>query len=430
MERETIKIEEFKESFVKIKHKTGLTILLKQMKDFSTAIAVFLTRFGSVDRCFKKVGEKEKTTVPDGVAHYLEHKLFENEDGSVTFELFSKEKALANAETSFNSTSYYFSSPSKNFLDALKILLNFVQNPYFTDENVEKERGIISQEIKMEKDTPEEVVFYKCLEGMYKNSAVKIYIGGSVSSIKKINKEILYECYNNFYNLSNMCLILVGNFNEEEALSLVDAQLKNAETVEIERFYEEEPEEVEKKYCEVFMPVKMPLFSIGFKLTPKKGEQRLKTVIGLRILCELLLGEGSFLYNEFYENGLVFGAEVGFNILDGENFLTLILNGESENPKEVMNKIFEEIVKMKVKGINEKEFLLVKKLVYKEYLEEFSTPEKVAYFLEELFIKKDLQSKNLSFIKEYYLKDLENCLNEINLNKTNLTVVLPLKQPS
>ena len=430
MERETIKIEEFKESFVKIKHKTGLTILLKQMKDFSTAIAVFLTRFGSVDRCFKKAGEKEKTTVPDGVAHYLEHKLFENEDGSVTFELFSKEKALANAETSFNSTSYYFSSPSKNFLDALKILLNFVQNPYFTDENVEKERGIISQEIKMGKDTPEEVVFYKCLEGMFKNSAVKIDIGGSVSSIKKINKEILYECYNNFYNLNNMCLILVGNFNEEEALNLVDSKLKNEEAVEVERFYEEEPEEVEKKYCEIFMPVKTPLFSIGFKLTPKKGEQRLKTVIGLRILCELLLGEGSFLYNEFYEKGLVPGAEVGFNILDGENFLTLILNGESENPKEVMSKIFKEIEKMKNKEINEKEFLLVKKMVYKEYLEEFSTPEKVADFLEELFIKKDLQSKNLKFIKEYYLKDLENCLNEINLNKTNLTVVLPLKQSS
>lgn len=430
MERETIKIEEFKESFVKIKHKTGITILLKQMKDFSTAIAVFLTRFGSVDRCFKKVGENEKITVPDGVAHYLEHKLFENEDGSITFELFSKEKALANAETSFNSTSYYFSSPSKNFLEALKVLLNFVQNPYFTDENVEKERGIISQEIKMGKDTPEEVVFYKCLEGMFKNSAVKIDIGGSVSSIKKINKEILYECYNNFYNLNNMCLILVGNFNEEEVLKLVDAQLKRAEAVEIERFYEEEPEEVEKKYCEIFMSVKTPLFSIGFKLTPKKGEQRLKTVIGLRILCELLLGEGSFLYNEFYEKGLVPGAEVGFNILDGEDFLTLILNGESENPKEVMSKIFEEIVKMKVKGINEKEFLLVKKLVYKEYLEEFSTPEKVAYFLEELFIRKDLQSKNLNFIKEYYLKDLENCLNEINLNKTNLTVVLPLKHSS
>ncbi len=381
MERETIKIEEFKESFVKIKHKTGLTILLKQMKDFSTAIAVFLTRFGSVDRCFKKVGENEKITVPDGVAHYLEHKLFENEDGSITFELFSKEKALANAETSFNSTSYYFSSPAKNFLEALKVLLNFVQNPYFTDENVEKERGIISQEIKMGKDTPEEVVFYKCLEGMFKNSAVKIDIGGSVNSIKKINKEILYECYNNFYNLNNMCLILVGNFNEEEALKLVDAQLKNEEAVEIERFYEEEPEEVEKKYCEVFMSVKTPLFSIGFKLTPKKGEQRLKTVIGLRILCELLLGEGSFLYNEFYEKGLVPGAEVGFNILDGEDFLTLILNGESENPKEVMNKIFEEIVKMKVKGINEKEFIFVKKFVYKEYLEEFITPEKVAYYL-------------------------------------------------
>lgn len=427
MQRETINIKEFKESFVKIKHKTGLTILLKQMKEFSTATAVFATRFGSVDCCFKKKGEKKATNVPDGVAHYLEHKLFENEDGSITFELFSKEKALANAETSFNSTSYYFSSSPKTFLNALKILLNFVQKPYFTDENVEKERGIISQEIKMGKDTAEEVVFYKCLEGMFKNSAVRIDIAGSVESIKKINKEILYDCYNNFYNLSNMCLILVGNFNEEQALKLVDAELKTAEVVEIERVHEEEPKEVKQKYCETFMPVKMPLFSIGFKLTPKKGEELLKIIIGLRFLCEILLGEGSFLYNEFYENGLVPGAELDYNILDGENFLTLILNGESEKPNEVMNKIFKEIENLKTKGIKEEEFLLVKKLVYKEYLEDFSTPEKVAYFLEELFIRKDLQKTSLSFVASYTIKDLEKCLNEVSLNQTNLTVVLPLK---
>ncbi len=427
MERNKVNIKGFKESFVQINHKTGLTILLKQMKEFSTATAAFLTRYGSVDRCFKKVGETEKTTVPDGVAHYLEHKLFDNEDGSVTFDLFSKEKASANAYTSFKETSYYFSSPANTFLNALKVLLNFVQSPYFTDESVEKERGIISQEIKMGKDTPEEVVFYKCLEGMYKKSAIKIDIGGSVSSIKKINKEILYECYNNFYNLSNMCLILVGNFNEEEALKLVDAELKNTKVVEIEKVYEEEPEKVNKNYYETSMSVKTPLFAIGFKLTPKKGEELLKTMVGLEFLCELLFGEGSFLYNEFYEKSLVAGSEIEYDIYDGENYFTLILTGESKQPKKVMDKIFKEIEKIKTNGINENDFSLVKKVVYKNYLEEFCTQEKVTDFLTGQFIRKDLQNVRLSFVLSYCIKDLEECLKEIDLNKTNLTVVSPLE---
>ena len=154
MERKLVEIERLKERFIFIKRKNKLQIFLRPMENFSTAVAVFCTKFGSVNRCFKRKGEENFLKVPDGVAHYLEHKLFENKDGSITFELFAKEKALANAETSFDSTAYYFSSPKENFSNGLSILIDFVQNPYFTDENVEKERGIINQEIKMGEDDP------------------------------------------------------------------------------------------------------------------------------------------------------------------------------------------------------------------------------------------------------------------------------------
>lgn len=426
MNREIVNIKMLHESFVTIKHKSGLKIFLKPMKRFSSCKAIFATKYGSVNRQFKTNREDIFIKVPDGVAHYLEHKLFENEDGSVTFELFANQKAMANAQTSFDSTAYYFSSPTETFLDALKILINFVQSPFFTDENVDRERGIINQEIKMNEDDPEWVTFFKCLEAMYKESAFKVKISGSVSSIANIDKNVLYRCYNAFYNLNNMALILVGDFNELEVLKLVDENLKFKESVFVERKFELEPYKVNKNYCEIYMPVKNPIFCMGYKLSPKKRESLLKSKVGLAILCEILLGEGSQLYNEFYENCLVSGGELNYEIFAGENYFALIFSGESSNPKRVSERISEEINNKKENGVNEKDFELVKKVIFAKAVKEFSTPSSVASALFDSYIEDFDISDKLDFIANFNIADIMDCLNIIDTSNYSLAISFPI----
>lgn len=427
MEKNIVEIKRLKENFTVLKNESGLTIVLKPMQNFSKAVAVFCTKFGSVDRKFKKRGEKEFLTVPDGVAHYLEHKLFENEDGSISFELYAKEKALANAGTSFEETSYYFSSPPETFINALKILLDLVQNPYFTDENVEKERGIIGQEISMGEDDPFWRTFFGCLKGLYHNSSIKLRIDGSVDSIAKIDKKILYDCYESFYNPNNMALILVGNFNEADVLNLLKMNLNKKDPIFVDRFVENEPEDIVEKFSVMKMSVKTPIFAIGFKISPKKGKEALKFKIGFKILHEILLGEGSFLYDLFYKKGLVLGAELELEILAGENYFAIILMGESENPKEVLDEISQEIKKVKTNGIDKNQFELVKKMVYKDLVEQFSKPEKIAGFVSSCFIEDVEISDKVELIANMKLEDVENCLREIDLNRINLTITEPFE---
>lgn len=430
MQKKQIEIKKVKEKITFLKDETGLSIFLKPVKGFSSCVAVFATRYGSVDRCFKKKGEENFYTVPDGIAHYLEHKLFENKDGSITFELFAKEKALANAETSFDYTAYYFSSPAENFLASLKILLNFVQTPYFTDENVEKERGIIEQEIKMEEDNPHWNVFFNCLKAMYEKSAVNVKIAGSVSSIAKIDKDILYKCYESFYNLNNMALTLVGDFKEEQVLDLIKKELKQKEVIVVEKQFEKEPQEVVLNLKKIEMSVTLPVFCIGFKMVPEKKEELLKTKLGLKILCELLFGEGSSLYKEFYESGLVLGAQLEDMTIAGSNYLALILEGESKNPEEVMRKICQEIDCKKKEGLNEEDFMLVKKAIYKEEIEEFSTPEKMAGFLTDCFVQEVDFAEKLEIVANFKMLDLLQCLNKIDTKNSNLTVAMPIESGS
>ena len=204
MNKEIIRNELTGDEYTLIRHKSGLDILVWEMEGYSTTEALFGTKYGSVNTKFKTAGDSGYTVVPEGIAHFLEHKLFENEDCDV-FELYAKTGASANAYTSFDKTCYLFSC-SENYKESLDILLSFVQAPYFTQETVEKEQGIIAQEIKMCNDNPGNRVFYNMLRCLYHEHPVKIDIAGTVESIQKIDADLLYKCYNTFYNLHNMVL--------------------------------------------------------------------------------------------------------------------------------------------------------------------------------------------------------------------------------
>ncbi|MEG2203785.1 MAG: pitrilysin family protein, partial [Oscillospiraceae bacterium] len=210
------------ESYTKIDHPSGLTLMLCPMKGFSTAYALFAARVGSIDDAFS-LGDGAYTEVPAGIAHFLEHKLFESEEGDA-FDLYAKTGASANAYTSFDRTAYLFAC-TDHFAESLEILINLVTHPYFTEQTVQKEQGIIGQEIRMYEDDPEWRVYFNLLGALYHNHPIRVDIAGTVESISKISAETLYRCHQAFYNLNNMVLSVAGNFEIDTVLAACDRLL-------------------------------------------------------------------------------------------------------------------------------------------------------------------------------------------------------------
>lgn len=377
---EEIKSLRLNESYYKIKHPSGLTVLLYPMSGFSSAYALYGTRYGSIDTTFRSNANEEFITVPEGIAHFLEHKLFENEDGADAFELFAKTGASANAFTSFDRTCYLFSC-SDHFEEALGILLNFVQSPYFTEKTVQKEQGIIGQEIKMLQDRPGWRALFNLLKALYVNHPVKVDIGGTVESIAKIDADLLYRCYRTFYNANNMVLAIAGNFDYKKALEIVDRCVKPADiSIKADSKMPEEPSEVVQKKIEDRLEVSMPLFNIGYKEKPLSGKALVKALAELEILTEIITGEGSRFYREAYDNHLI-GATFSSEIFTGPDYFAILFDGESRQPMEVYKALNQAIKGFKKNGILPDEFNVAKRAVYGRYVRGFNNVENIAYSL-------------------------------------------------
>lgn len=412
------------EEFFKIKHKSGLNIILYPMEGYSQAYALFGTNYGSIDRRFKTNKYKEFITVPDGVAHFLEHKLFENEDGSDAFALFGKTGASANAYTSFDKTCYLFSC-TDNFKQALENLLSFVSKPYFTEKTVEKEQGIIGQEIRMYEDNPDWQVFFNTLKALYVNNPVNIDIAGTVESISEISDKTLYDCYNTFYNLNNMVLAVAGNFSADEVLEVVDSIIKDSENIIIEREKVEEPDSVAKKEIQVNLEVSTPLFNIGFKHIPEFGENLVKAQVELEVLLELMFGETSKLYKQMYEDKLI-TTNFGYEVLAGRGFLSSIVAGESKDPKKVLELVKQQVDNFKENGIFEKDFTIIKKSTYGRYLRGFNSVQNVANSLiNSYFYETDIYCP-IETIANLTFDDVEKRLHSFNLHNVVISIVNPL----
>ncbi|MBQ5883382.1 MAG: insulinase family protein [Clostridia bacterium] len=239
---EYIKNDILDEGYYSINHKSGLKIFVYPKKDYAQTYAVFGTKYGSIDTRFKRSDKKDFIEIPEGTAHFLEHKLFESEELDA-FQRYAKTGASANAYTSFDRTCYLFTCTG-HFKENFEILLDFVRHPYFTEETVQKEQGIIGQEINMYKDLPDWVCLFNMLEGMYHNHPVKIDIAGTKQSISQITADMLFSCYNTFYNLSNMALAVAGNVTPEEVVEIADRLLTTDEDVTVERAFKEEPETI------------------------------------------------------------------------------------------------------------------------------------------------------------------------------------------
>lgn len=342
---QTIEFKQLDETLFYKKLPNGLDVYILPKKGFSKTFVTFTTKYGSIDRTFVPMGESEAITVPDGIAHFLEHKMFEKEDGDV-FQQFSEAGASANAFTSFTRTAYLFSA-TDHIYKSTETLLNFVQEPYFTEQTVNKEKGIIGQEITMYDDQPDWRLYFGAIENMYHNHPVKIDIAGTIESIDKITAEHLYTCYNTFYHPSNMLLFVVGAIDPTEMMAFIEknqSQKEFPEPTPIERHFEDEPKEVATKERELKMDVQKPKVYVGLKAkeTDLSGEEMLKHELSVQIALECLFGRASNFYTEVYENGLIDETfAYDFSLEKGYGFA--LIGSDSNQPDQLANKIKDEI---------------------------------------------------------------------------------------
>lgn len=357
----------------------GLDVYMLPKQGFQKTYATFTTRFGSIDNDFRPP-QGERIQVPDGIAHFLEHKMFEQKDGDV-FDAFSRNGASANAYTSFDRTAYLFSC-TENVADNLTTLINFVQDPYFTDENVEKEKGIIGQEIRMYDDNPDWRVYFGLIETMYRRHPVRIDIAGTVESIAEITKETLYRCYETFYHPSNMVLFVVGGIDHKRLMPLVrenQAAKSFEDRGEIERFYPEEQPLTQGGRNVIQLTVGTPKCLMGFKEeeTNLSGDAFLKREFAMEIALEALFGQGSDLYQSLYNDGLI-DDQFGFDYVLEQGYGFSMFGGDTKNPQELVSRIKQELPVYVKEGISQEQFDRLRKKKIGEFLRQLNSPEFIA----------------------------------------------------
>lgn len=407
---EKIYSDVIKETCLKYVHKSGVTVYMLPMEGVSSAVAQFSARFGSQDNKFS-VNGGEMVEIPDGTAHYLEHKLFESEEKDA-FALFAETGASCNAGTSFDYTQYYFAC-AENFSKNLEILLDFVQNPYFTPKNVEKERGIIGQEITMYRDNPSWRVFTNLLEGMYRVNPVRLDIAGTVESISQITADTLYNCYNAFYNPANMFLCVAGNFDPNEVMRICDERLKDRAPLNVKTAEFTEPIEVNNPRMTLKMPVSKPIFELGFKRAAVSGQAQADEFIYYNILMDIMFGEMSDFLTDMRVRGLL-NTEFIASVFSGRGHNFPFARGESDNPDAVLEEMKKRIRAFKENPPSEEEFNCVKRATYGTLVRDFGSADSIASTLSDAALGETSPFAviNTSAAAEYgrmleFLKDLD-----------------------
>lgn len=404
-------------------HPSGLKVYFIPKKDYSMKYAFFATEYGSIYNEFTNVETKEESSMPLGIAHFLEHKIFEESEGNI-FEQFAKLGANVNAYTNFMSTAYMFSTVD-HFYDALGLLMNFVQKPHLTDENVEKEKGIIAQEIKMYDDNPDWRVYFNTLSALYKEHPMKHDIAGTVESVNSTSREDLEKCYDAFYTPDNMIVFVIGDLESEDVFkcvedNLTDDFLKRSKIHNID--LPEEPSPVSQREVVEKMDVPLPLFNIGFKDMdiPTDWKARLKKALAIKISLDMGFGRGTAFYEALYDDGLINFAFSGDNSY-GRTFCHTLLGGESKAPKEVIQRVLNEIDSIKKDGFDEKVFERIKKKTIGRYLSSFNSIQYIANSFVAHYMKGIDLFEYLEVLKEIDMDYVETVFND-HFDSENYTV--------
>lgn len=336
----------------------GLPIYVVKKPGFSKKYTYFATNYGSIDTAFSVNGRA--VTTPAGVAHYLEHKMFDLPDQDV-MQAYSGLGASPNAFTSYDMTAYYFRC-TEHFDRCLELLLRFVSTPYFTKESVDKERGIIAQEILMCEDSPDSKVYEDLFDAMYRVHPVRVPIAGSVESIQKITPELLYDCHRAFYHPGNMVLSVVGDVDPERVEEIAYRTLPDTKPPELSRDYgPPEDRTCPRRETVREMDVAMPTFQLGFKCAPPgPGAENFRQQIVGDLAAEALMGESSALYQRLYEQGLIDGSfGAGYESFPGAAVFSC--GGDSDRPEAVRDAVLEEAQRLCRTGIDGELFRRLKK---------------------------------------------------------------------
>lgn len=399
----------------------GMKILVVPKKNTEKKYIIWGTKFGSIDNHFIEPKTGKEIKVPDGVAHYLEHKMFEQENGVDSLYKLMSLGLDANAYTTNDHTAYLFGGTS-NFYEGLDELMDYVQHPYFTDENVEKERGIIGQEIGRYDDEPAWKLYVNMMDCLYKNNPIKIDIAGTVESISHITKETLYDCYNTFYHPSNMIMCISGNFEPEKIVQEVKKRLLPKEKMDkIKRIYPEYENKINKKYKEQKMDVNIPIFIVGFR-DILKDESCVKKQIAIEIILNSLIGKSSKLYQKLYNEGTIM-SPLDFDYEFSDEYSHVLISGQSDEPKKVYENILNAI---KNEELELEDFERSKKALYGEYVSEYNDVENIG----RLFLQDAIRGINsLEYIESFNKIDINYVQNiKRDLFKEDMSALSVIKK--
>ena len=400
------------------KTKNGLQYFIYPQKGFGEKMAAIVVKRGANHIFWKKKDGKE-LRFPEGTAHFIEHKLFQQEWGDA-FTKFLQNGASANAFTDGDKTVYYFNCRNK-FVENLKILLDFVHNPYFTKEGIEQEKAIITSEIRMYEDDPDWVVYYQMLEGMYENHPIKNKIAGTVESVKSITKDILQKACETYYTTENMVLICTGNVPVRQVQSLAEmVQKRNSDACV---YYPVEKREIFEKYQERKIGLARPRFQIGFKFPPFQKEEWCKTRIAMGFLMELLAGESSLFYGKAYERALL-DEPVGMAFFCGEGYAFSAFSAAGEHPEETAELLVQELKMLQKNGLYLADFQRIRKKMLGRFLRRSDSPISLCMGQIEWAMMDADAEKILEYIKTLPMAEAEKLLqNAFSDNTMVLSVV-------
>ena len=403
---------------------SGLTVLARPMPGYGSVHAEYATRFGSIDRDF--VLDGKPVHLPAGVAHFLEHKMFESEDGDA-FSKYAKTGANANAFTSFDQTCYVFTA-TRQVDESLDVLLSMVGQPYFTEATIQKEQGIIGQEIKMYDDSPDWRLLTALFRCLYKSHPIRDDIAGTTQSIAELTPELLYACTDAFYRPGNMVLSVAGNITLDQA---VEACRRNGvydavESPQVETIFPQEADTVQHKETTFTMPVNKPCFALGYKEAAiNRGDTRMEVIADL--LPDLICGGLTNLYRKLYDESLV-NPEFSGDYLSTEGACIIAFTGESETPREVAQMVRDEIARLRQNGVDPELFTLVKNQMYGEMLADVENVDDAAEEMGMAFLKGRTLADEIEALAALTVDDVNKALQTMLLEENSAYIQIDPKE--
>ena len=403
---------------------SGLTVLARPMPGYGSVHAEYATRFGSIDRDF--VLDGKPVHLPAGVAHFLEHKMFESEDGDA-FSKYAKTGANANAFTSFDQTCYVFTA-TRQVDESLDVLLSMVGQPYFTEATIQKEQGIIGQEIKMYDDSPDWRLLTALFRCLYKSHPIRDDIAGTTQSIAELTPELLYACTDAFYRPGNMVLSVAGNITLDQA---VEACRRNGvydavEPPQVETIFPQEADTVQHKETTFTMPVNKPCFALGYKEAAiNRGDTRMEVIADL--LPDLICGGLTNLYRKLYDESLV-NPEFSGDYLSTEGACIIAFTGESETPREVAQMVRDEIARLRQNGVDPELFTLVKNQMYGEMLADVENVDDAAEEMGMAFLKGRTLADEIEALATLTVDDVNKALQTMLLEENSAYIQIDPKE--